>query len=128
MAQNAINDSSMILTELRPKAPRYEHHIQSYHLKTHFKKNEKLSGSLKLLVNGKWRDAEVAIRNNVIIARVKSNGHEEKLDLELNLAIHGAVCFEHVNYMAEVDHELCFALEDVDNAEFTYFCARDLGT
>ena len=93
-----------------------------------FQKNEKLSGSLKLLVNGKWKDAEVAIRNNVIIARVKSNGHEEKLDLELNLAIHGAVCFEHVNYMAEVDHELCFALEDVDNAEFTYFCARDLGT
>ena len=93
-----------------------------------FQKNEKLSGFLKLLVNGKWKDAEVAIRNNVIVARVKSSGHEEKLDLELNLAIHGAVCFEHVNYMAEVDHELCFALEDIDNAEFTYFCARDLGT
>ena len=82
---------------------------------------------MKLLCNGKWKDAEVAIRNNVIIARVKSSGHEEKLDLELNLAIHGAVCFEHVNFMAEVDHELCFALEDIDNTEFTYFCAKDLG-
>jgi len=90
------------------------------------KKNEKISGPLKLLCNGKWKDAEVAIRNNVIIARVKSSGHEEKLDLELNLAIHGAVCFEHVNFMAEVDHELCFALEDIDNTEFTYFCAKDL--
>ena len=28
--------------------------------------------------------------------------------------------------MAEVDHELCFALEDIDNGEYTYLCAKGI--
>ena len=55
-----------------------------------------------------------------------STKDELKLDLDSNLALHGAVCFDHVNFMAEVDHEFCFALEHIDTGFHNFFCATGI--
>ena len=88
------------------------------------KKTVSTGGMLKRLVDGEWLTLEVVIKNNALL--MKSSNFTDTLPLAANWAIHGSVHFEQVSYMAEVDHELCFGLEEIDMKEMVYFCARDL--
>ena len=88
------------------------------------KKTVSAGGMLKRLVDGEWLSLEVVIKNNALL--MKSSNFTDSLPLAANWAIHGSVHFEQVSYMAEVDHEFCFGLEEIDMKEMVYFCARDL--
>ena len=88
------------------------------------KKNVSTGGELKRLVDGEWISVEMVIKNNALM--MKSAEFTDTLTLAANWAIHGSVHFEQVSYMAEVDHELCFGLEEIDMKEMVYFCAQDL--
>ena len=88
------------------------------------KKTVSTGGTLKRLVEGDWVTVDCVIKNNSLVMKSSDKSYSDTVTLAANWAIHGSVHFEQVAFMAEVDHELCFGLEEIDMKEMIYFCAQ----
>ena len=95
------------------------------------KKQKNMSGNLLYLYRGEWARAISRVEGTTLI--ITGDNFEEHIDLKSNVALHGAVCFDHVKFMAEVDHEFCFGIEHIPatfghkyRPEMEYFCALNL--
>jgi hypothetical protein len=75
------------------------------------------SGKMMYLHDQKWESCDVNIETSKI--HIYNQVFEKKINLDSNMALHGAVLFENVHYMAQVDHELCFGLEKLNEESFS---------
>ncbi|CAG5090162.1 Oidioi.mRNA.OKI2018_I69.PAR.g12482.t1.cds [Oikopleura dioica] len=95
------------------------------------KKDRNFNGNLLYLYRGEWARVTGRVEGTSLV--LAGDSFEEAIDLKSNIALHGAVCFDHVKFMAEVDHEFCFGIEHIPASfgskyrpEMEYFCALNL--
>ena len=89
------------------------------------------TGKLLLLYDEKWESCHAEVDGAILT--LKNDSLMTEIDLGQNVALHGAVLFDQLQYVAQVDHELCFAIESVQSAhhtgeiiEATHLCALSL--
>ena len=70
-----------------------------------------------LLHEGKWETCRCDIDGTILT--LKNDILTSEIDLGANVALHGAVLFDQLHYVAQVDHELCFGIESVQSAHHT---------